>query len=298
MKQFTPQHYMAFDRHRAEMDYRIGWWLSRLVVLAVLVLVAGLARAATQHTVTYTESLYKATSKVHDVAGTSEADAHAKCKAEAAAQIVAATYSCKTPVTTDVVIIVPDPLPPVGPTLQFTSTYGTAYRALQGATVSGKVNIALSDCTITGDWTFYFDGKQANVESGCPYEFLGDTTMWDSASVADGSHTFEARGSKSITATFTTSNKVAAPSPATGIATLTWGAPTQNTDGSNYLDAFGFVISYGTTPDLPLFIDVNSPGATTYVVSGLSAGTWYFCIRARNTSNVRSDCSPVVSKTL
>lgn len=180
-----------------ELDYRIGWWLSRAVILLGLVLIAGAAAAATKHTVTYEWSLYKGTTKVKPIPGSSSDTAYAACMAELGRQTAAATYSCKTPVTSDVVTIIPDPPPPI-----------------------------------------------------------------------------------------------------LGSATLTWTAPTQNIDGTSYSDAFGFVISYGTTPDLPQFIDVNDPNARSYIVQGLSAGTYYFCIRARNTSNVRSDCSTVVSKTL
>jgi hypothetical protein len=295
-----PRDYINAQVREYERQRIIERMLRWILVIAVLLfcVYAWDAHGATKHDVKYTESLYKGTSKIQDVVSvTSEADAHYQCKKLAhdlgEKQTVAATFRCQNAVTTDSVTIVPDPV--VTTVLQFTATYGIAYKPLQGATVSGKVNVALSDCTVIGDWTFFLDGVQLNVESGCPYEFLGDGMMWDSATVANGSHTLEARGSKSITATFTVSNAV----PTVGSVTLTWPLVTQNTDNSAYVDPFGYVIYYGPTLALPQSIDVNDPKATKYVVSGLSLGhTYYFCIRARNTSNVRSDCSPVVSKTL
>ena len=89
------------------------------------------------------------------------------------------------------------------------------------------------------------------------------------------------------------------PPPTLGSASLMWTLSTLNTDGSAYVDPFGYVVNYGTAPaSLTQSIDVNDPKATGYVVKGLTAGTWYFCVRARNISNVRSDCSGIVSKTL
>lgn len=91
---------------------------------------------------------------------------------------------------------------------------------------------------------------------------------------------------------------VADPPPPASV-TLTWSAVTQNTNASAYTDPFGYVINYGTSPDqLTQSIDLNDPAATKYVVTGLPSGTYYFCVMARNTSNVRSTCSNIASKTL
>lgn len=295
----TREEFIAREIRLWERGQVFEWFLNRAAILLALMLIASLASAGTQHKVTYSVSLYKGTTKTRDIAGISIANAQANCEAELAKQTTAATYSCKTPVATDVVIVVPDPPPQPAVVLQFTATYGTAYKALQGETVSGKVNIALSDCSVTGSWVFYLDGIAANNEGGCPYEFLGDALMWDSASVPDGTHTIEVRGTKSITATFTTSNKVTAPPPATGSASLTWVPPTQNTDGSALTDLAGYFVRYGTSASsLTQTITLPSPGMTAYIVQGLTVGTYYFSIEAVNAAGVHSNPSGIVSKTL
>jgi hypothetical protein len=85
--------------------------------------------------------------------------------------------------------------------------------------------------------------------------------------------------------------------PANGSATLSWAAPTTNTDGSTITNLAGFRIQYGTSATaLTQTIEVSNPGIATYVVSGLSSGNWFFAVRAYNTSGAESANSSVVSK--
>jgi len=87
--------------------------------------------------------------------------------------------------------------------------------------------------------------------------------------------------------------------PNMGSATLSWTAPTQNTDGSPLTNLAGFRIYYGNSPSmLNNTIDVNNPTVTSYEVTGLSSGTWYFALRAYTTSNVESTLSNTASKTI
>jgi len=86
-----------------------------------------------------------------------------------------------------------------------------------------------------------------------------------------------------------------------GEATLTWGPPTQNTDGSTYTDYGGFKIYYqlrdatsGYVIDLP----DNTNTMTTYVVTGLVVGTWDFQMTAYNASKNESAKSGTVSKVI
>lgn len=147
----TREQFIAHEIRLWERGQVLEWFLNRAAIILALMLIASLAHAATKHTVTYTESLYKATSKVHDVLGTSEADAHAKCKAEAGAQTAAATYSCKTPVTTDIVTIIPDPV--LGSaTLTWSvpaqNTDGSALTDLTGYVVHYGTSVSALDKTI------------------------------------------------------------------------------------------------------------------------------------------------------
>jgi hypothetical protein len=83
-------------------------------------------------------------------------------------------------------------------------------------------------------------------------------------------------------------------------ATLSWVAPTQNTDGSALTDLAGYRIVYGTSRNLlTQSITVNSVGITAYVISNLSPGsTYYFAIKAYNTAGGQSNLSTIVSKSV
>jgi hypothetical protein len=93
---------------------------------------------------------------------------------------------------------------------------------------------------------------------------------------------------------------VTAPStPTSGSATLTWTAPTLNTDGSPLTNLAGYHIYYGTSAgSLSNMAAVSSAGATSYTVGNLSAATWYFGIKSYTTSGVESAMSGVGSKTV
>jgi hypothetical protein len=84
-----------------------------------------------------------------------------------------------------------------------------------------------------------------------------------------------------------------------GTATLSWQPPTQNEDGTALTDLAGFEIVYGrSSTSLSEKVTLANPGLTTYMVTGLSSGTWYFALRSYTTSGTRSDMSSVVSKTI
>jgi Putative Ig domain/Fibronectin type III domain len=82
-------------------------------------------------------------------------------------------------------------------------------------------------------------------------------------------------------------------------ATLSWSAPTVNTDGSPLANLAGYRIYFGTSKtELKQSITVSSIGITTYVISNLSSGTYYFAIRAYTTTGSESDLSNVVSRSV
>lgn len=84
--------------------------------------------------------------------------------------------------------------------------------------------------------------------------------------------------------------------PANGSAALTWSAPTTNTDGSALTDLASFVISYGTSPTaLTQQVSVSSASTTSYTVTGLTSGTWYFSVTAVASDGTQSlPSNPVV----
>lgn len=88
-------------------------------------------------------------------------------------------------------------------------------------------------------------------------------------------------------------------SGSTGTATVSWSAPTTNTDGSALTDLAGYHVYYGTSPgSLTKVVNVASAGTTSYTVSSLSSATWYFGVTSYTTSGAESAISTVVSKTV
>lgn len=83
-------------------------------------------------------------------------------------------------------------------------------------------------------------------------------------------------------------------------ATVTWTAPTQNTDGTAYTDPKGFKVYYGMNQGGPYdnVDDIPNPNATTHVISPLASGAWFFVATAYNQNDVESDVSNEASKIL
>lgn len=86
---------------------------------------------------------------------------------------------------------------------------------------------------------------------------------------------------------------------ATGTADVSWTPPTTNTDGSTLTDLAGYYIYYGTSPSaLTMKVQVSNIGVTNYVISGLTAGTWYFAVTAYSSAGTESSPSNLASKTI
>ena len=94
-------------------------------------------------------------------------------------------------------------------------------------------------------------------------------------------------------------NAPSAPPPTTGSATLSWTEPTENTDGTPITDLAGYHIYYGTSQGaLTSTVTIAVATETSYVVSGLAPGTYYFTVVAYNTAGVDSPRSNMASKTI
>jgi hypothetical protein len=86
---------------------------------------------------------------------------------------------------------------------------------------------------------------------------------------------------------------------ANGSATLSWSAPTQNTDGSALTNLAGFNIYYGTSAtNLNQGVQIANPGLTTYALGNLAPGTWYFAVNAYTAAGAESAISSIASKTI
>ncbi|MGI9203437.1 MAG: putative Ig domain-containing protein [Woeseiaceae bacterium] len=83
---------------------------------------------------------------------------------------------------------------------------------------------------------------------------------------------------------------------ANGSTTLTWTAPTLNSDGSPLTDLASYRIYYGFSEgSYPNQISVDNPGVTSYVVENLAPATYFFVTTSVNSSGVESAFSNVAS---
>lgn len=84
-----------------------------------------------------------------------------------------------------------------------------------------------------------------------------------------------------------------------GGATLSWTPPTQNTDGTSISNLAGYRIAYGTSSTaLTQTVQIANPGLSSYTITDLAPGTYYFAVRAYTTSGTESNNSNVSSKTV
>ncbi len=98
-------------------------------------------------------------------------------------------------------------------------------------------------------------------------------------------------------ATQPTSSAGATGTPPPGSVTLSWTAPTLNTDGTILNDLAGYHIYYGTSASaMNQTVDVYGAATTTDVINNLSPGTYYFAVVAYSSLGTQSAPSPTVSK--
>lgn len=82
-----------------------------------------------------------------------------------------------------------------------------------------------------------------------------------------------------------------------GRVSLSWTAPTANTDGTPLTDLSGYKIHYGTSAGaLDQTIEVKTLGISSYVVENLAAATWYFAVTAVTASGTESSLSNIANK--
>lgn len=91
-----------------------------------------------------------------------------------------------------------------------------------------------------------------------------------------------------------------APAPVvTGSASLSWQAPTANTDGTALTSLAGYKIYIGLSSSaLAVDATLTDPKAVQYVIQNLTRGTWYFAVAALASDGTESMLSPVASKTI
>lgn len=91
---------------------------------------------------------------------------------------------------------------------------------------------------------------------------------------------------------------VNAPVVVTGSATLSWSAPSQNTDGSSITDLAGFKVYHGTSASSLSDVIQLQGTSSNYTFSQLAQGTHYFAVSAYTGEGVESALSTVGTKTI
>ena len=90
---------------------------------------------------------------------------------------------------------------------------------------------------------------------------------------------------------------IAVTAVSSGSAVLSWTLPTRNTNNTVLTNLAGYRIYYGTSSSsLSKTISISNASVSTYVVENLSPATYYFAVKAFNSSGVESDLSNKVSK--
>lgn len=139
---------------------------------------------------------------------------------------------------------------------------------------------------------------------------LNVTLTWSSTESASCVATGAWSGTKALSGTEVVSGLTAGSrtftltcGAATGSATLSWTAPTQNTDGSTIpatgagslagFEVFHATTSAGVSTATPVVI--TNPAARSYTITGIPAGSRFYRAKAFNAEAVRSDFSGEVS---
>ncbi|MGH8326836.1 MAG: putative Ig domain-containing protein [Steroidobacteraceae bacterium] len=83
--------------------------------------------------------------------------------------------------------------------------------------------------------------------------------------------------------------------PPTRSVTISWTPPTENTDGSTLTNLAGYHLYYGTSQSsLAHVVNITNSGLAAYVVSNLSAATWYFAMTSVNAKGMEGPRSTVM----
>ena len=86
---------------------------------------------------------------------------------------------------------------------------------------------------------------------------------------------------------------------ANGTAAVNWTIPTTNSDGSALTNLSGYRVVYGTSTDqLDQSVEISNATLTTYTVSNLTSGRWYFAVYALASTGAESDISNIATKTI
>jgi hypothetical protein len=173
----------------------------------------------------------------------------------------------------------------------------TGWAAVDYATANGTA-VAGTDYTSERGMLAWASGDAAPKSFTIPISnakpFSGKKTL--AVAIAGA---VDARLGATNTSAIVTINGDALTTASTGTATVSWTAPTLDTNGAPLTDLAGYNLHYGKTPTaMTNVIAVNDPASGSYVIRNLAPGTWFFAVVAYNAQAVESSLSAIVSKTL
>lgn len=173
--------------------------------------------------------------------------------------------------------------PTISGTPATTATVGTAY-GFQPSAADADGNTLGFSITNRPSWATF--STSTGQLSGTPSASQVGTYSNVAISVSDG------RATASLPAF-----SIAVVDVSNGGATLSWSAPTSNTDGTTLTNLAGYRIAYGTSSSaLTQTVQVANPSVTNYTIGNLSPGTYYFSVRAYTSNGTESANSNVSSK--
>ena len=176
--------------------------------------------------------------------------------------------------------------PVISGTPPTTATVGTQYTFTPTASDANAGTTLTFSITNKPGWAAF--STSTGALSGTPGLIDIGTTTGIVIAVSDGT----------LTASLPAFN-VTVQALAIGSATLSWTAPTQNTDGTPLTNLAGFKIYWGPTAgNYPNSVTLNNPGLSTYVVESLGSGTYFFAATALSSSGAESALSTTATKTI
>src|SRR5882724_2539585 len=150
-------------------------------------------------------------------------------------------------------------------------------------------NVGVIDRTSAGDAPSAAGNADATVAANAT-----QSTAPASSSTVVAPTTAPVTGSVPVSSTTASSND-----SASGVATLDWMPPTENSDGSVLTNLAGYTVYYGTSAsNLTQSVKITNPGLSAYTLSNLSSGTWYFALTSYSSTGVESARSGVASTTI
>lgn len=175
--------------------------------------------------------------------------------------------------------------PTIGGTPSSSVTAGTAYNFQPTASDPNGDTLRFSIQNMPSWATF---STSTGRLSGTPSAANAGTYSNIVISVTDGTAT---RSLPAFAITVTQSS--------TTSATLSWTPPTQNTNDSPLTNLAGYRVVYGRdSSNLDQTIQIANPGLSTYTVTNLTSGTWYFAVKAYSSTGAESAISNMGMKTI